>query len=93
MKASDKISFNDGKLEAQVLEVLGEEIKVKFLEEGVITAHSSVRVPSRALKDLPVLQAQDVADINDIAVKNRFDFIAIPGIVSAKDLQEVRRQV
>ena len=55
VKSSDKISFADGTLEAQVLEVLSEEIKIKFLEEGVISARSSVRVPSRALKDLPVL--------------------------------------
>jgi pyruvate kinase len=55
LKGSDKMSFSDCKMEAQVLEVLGEEIKIKFLEEGVISERSIVKVPSRALKELPVM--------------------------------------
>lgn len=53
----------------------------------------AVKIPANKLKELPVLKPDDIIDINEIAVKQKFDFIAVPGIVSAKDLQWVRQQI
>jgi len=69
LKGGDKINFENGKIEAQVLEVLNQEIKVKFLEEGVITQHSKMGIPGIRLKELPILKYDDESDLNQIAVK------------------------
>jgi pyruvate kinase len=65
-------------------------IKIKFLDNGYITENSKLQVPGSRLKELPMLTHDDIVDIKEIALKHKFDFISIPGILSAKDLQEIR---
>ena len=91
LRGGDKVNFADGKIEAQVLEVQNQDIKVKFLDAGIITENSPMRVPGARLKDLPALKHEDIVDIQEIALKEKFDFVSVPGVVSAKDLQEIRQ--
>jgi len=93
LKGGDKVNFADGKIEGQVLEILNQEIKIKFLDAGFITENSPMRVPGARIKDLPVLKHEDILDIQEIALKHKFDFVSVPGIVSAKDLQEIRQLI
>lgn len=53
--------------------------------------HGAMRIPGIRLQELPFLQLADKWDIKNIAVKHKFDFVSVPGTVSAKDLQEIRK--
>lgn len=63
LKGGDRVNFADGKIEGQVLEILNEEIKVKFLDAGNIKENSPMRIPGARLTNLPALKHEDILDI------------------------------
>jgi pyruvate kinase len=92
LRGGDRITFVEGKLDAQVLEVKeNHDIQVVLQDSGVIHDHCMMRIPGIRLQELPSLQTADKQDIMNIAVKHKFDFVSVPGTISAKDLQEVRK--
>ena len=90
VRPGDLVSFEDGKLQAVIVEVAEDEIKVQFKESGTVTQNKSVRISGSRLGDIPLLKVQDKEDIEEIAKKYKFDYIAVPNIVSVKDLQEAK---
>lgn len=52
-----------------------------------------MEIPGARMKELPVLKYDDEMDINEIAVKQKFDFVSVPGVVSARDLQEIKKVI
>lgn len=90
LRGGDLINFADGKIIAMVLEVNDDQIKVQFKEAGHITQHSRMQIQGARLQGLPILQDNDILDIQEIALKNKFDYICVPGVSAAKDLQEIK---
>lgn len=90
VRPGDLVSFEDGTLQAVVLEVAEDEIKVQFKEAGVLTQGKSVRIQGSRLGSMPLLKVQDKEDIEKIALRCKFDYICVPNITSVKDVQEAR---
>ena len=90
MRPGDDISFENGTLNAVVLETEQDNIKIQFKEAGYIRQGQSVYIPGHRLSQLPILQTEDKNDIIDVALKNRFDFILVPKVTSVKDVQEIK---
>lgn len=91
VRPGDLISFEDGTLDALVLEVTEDEIVIQFKNAGVITGNKSVRISGQRLGDMPLLKVQDKEDIENIAKKYKFDYITVPNVTSVKDLQEAKQ--
>jgi len=49
-----------------------------------------MRIVGQRLSALPVLTEQDIRDIDEIAIHHRFDYICVPGVSSARDLQDIK---
>ena len=90
VRAGDLVNFADGQIVAVILETDEHSIKVQFKHAGYITEHSPMRIIGQRLSALPVLTEQDVRDIEEIAIHHKFDYISVPGISSARDLQDIR---
>ena len=56
VRPGDLVSFEDGTIQAVVLEVAEDEIKVQFKEAGVLTGGKSVRVCGARLSAMPLLK-------------------------------------
>lgn len=90
LRPGDKVSFNDGELDAVVIEVTEEMMKVQFKDAGCVLPYKSMRIPGHRLSALNVLRAEDKNSILDMAVKHKMDYIAIPNVTSVKDIQEAK---
>ena len=49
-----------------------------------------MNIPGHRLAQMPILQDQDKADILQIALKHKFDYISVPNVTSVKDIQEIK---
>ena len=56
VRPGDLVSFEDGTLQAVVLEVAEDEIKVQFKEAGTLTQGKSVRICGARLSAMPLLK-------------------------------------
>ena len=86
VRPGDLVSFEDGKLQAVILEVAEDEIKVQFKEAGLLTQRKSVRISGCRLGDMPLLKVADKEDIENVAKKCKFDYIAVPNVTCVKDV-------
>lgn len=91
VRPGDLVSFEDGTVDALVLEVSEDEIVIQFKNAGTITGNKSVRISGQRLGDMPLLKVQDKEDIEEVAKKYKFDYITIPNVTSVKDLQEAKQ--
>lgn len=91
VRPGDNIDFEDGTLNAVVLETDQESVKIQFRNAGKITnSGKTVIIPGNRLAQIPILQEVDKKDILEIAIKNNFDYILVPNVTSVKDVQEVK---
>ena len=90
VRPGDNISFEEGKLNAVVLETDVDEVKIQFRNAGMFYGNKQVIIPANRLAQLPILQGEDKNDIIQVAVKNKFDYICVPNITSVKDVQEIK---
>lgn len=90
VRPGDIISFEDGVLQAVVLETEVDNLLIQFKQSGTVTQSGGVHIPGQRLSQLPILQGEDKNDILAIAVKNKFDYICVPNVTSVKDVQEIK---
>ncbi|KAJ8661345.1 pyruvate kinase [Lichtheimia ornata] len=82
------IYVDDGVLSFEVLEVNGEDIRVKARNSGKLCAHKGVNLPGTDV-DLPALSEKDKADLR-FGVKNNVDFIFASFIRRGQDVKDIR---
>lgn len=90
VRPGDLVGFQDGTLNAIVIEVDETQVKVQFKDAGLLTSLKSVRIPSARLANMPLLRVQDKEDLLDVAIPRKFDYVSIPCITSLKDIQEAK---
>ena len=90
VRPGDNISFEEGNLNAVVLETEQDSIKIQFKDAGYLYTGKTVIIPDLRLAQIPILQPADKQDIVEIAIKNKFDYILVPKVTSVKDLQEIK---
>lgn len=91
LRPGDLIGFNDGELGAVVLEVTEFNIKVQFKDGGVVLPHKQIRIPGHRLSALPILRDTDKKAIITLALPYKMDYVCIPNVTSAKDIQDAKQ--
>ena len=86
--AGDKILFDDGMIEVEVLSAEGRKVCCKTISGGKLSNRKGVNIPGKKLK-LPTMTEKDKEDIVN-GIKAGFDYIAASFIRSAKDVNEIR---
>jgi pyruvate kinase len=80
--------FPPGILSLLVLEIQGENIKVRAINNGVLSSRKGVNLPKTAV-DLPALSEKDKADLK-FGVKNGVDMIFASFVRRAEDVRDIR---
>jgi len=83
------ILIDDGLVEMTVVEILGNEIHCKVLNDGEISNNKGLNVPGTHLS-MPFVSKKDKEDII-FGIQNGFDFIAASFTRSAQDILEIRK--
>ncbi|GBE58878.1 pyruvate kinase [Babesia ovata] len=90
VQVGSRILIADGSLTCEVMEKFSDHIVVKVLNNATIGEKKNMNLPGVKV-DLPVLGEKDINDIQQFAVPNNFDFIALSFAQSADDIKECRR--
>ncbi|KAL1720812.1 pyruvate kinase [Schizophyllum commune] len=82
------IYVDDGILSLLVLGIEGSEVRVRAINNGVLSSHKGVNLPKTAV-DLPALSEKDKKDLQ-FGVKNGVDMIFASFIRRAEDVRHIR---
>lgn len=88
LKLGEYIYLYDGMIRSEVIEVLEDSVKVKVLNDGLLTSKKGVNFPNTRL-GIDVITTKDREDII-WGVENDVDFMAISFVQDAKDMQKAR---
>ena len=92
LKVGNRISFADGVVQAEVVEVIpGGAVAARVTIAGTLTPRKGVNFPDSQVK-IPALTPKD-RELIAFACEERFDFIAISFVGSAFDMIEARETV
>lgn len=86
--SGDRILLDDGRLELQVLEAEGTEIRARVVRGGVLRDRKGMNLPGVAVS-APSLTPQDREDAR-FAVELGVDFLALSFVRRAEDVSELR---
>ena len=65
-------------------------VHVEVKGGGILGNRVNIKLPSGKHDHLPILNALDEVDVINYALKNSFDFIALPYAVRKRDIQQVK---
>ncbi|MEE0845807.1 MAG: pyruvate kinase [Eggerthellaceae bacterium] len=88
MKPGTSILIDDGLIELAVDEIRGTDIVCTVQNTGILGEHKSLNFPGTTI-DLPILTDGDEADLL-FGARNDVDYVAVPCVRSASDIQTVR---
>lgn len=88
VKPGNRILLDDGHLELQVKEVVGETVVTKVITGGILKSHKGVNLPGAHL-GIPSFTAKDRADL-EFGLANSVDYVAISFVETAADIEVVR---
>jgi len=91
VRERQRIFLFDGKVEAEIISVVGNAVKIKALSNGYKTSNNGVNLPDTDFTGDPIT-AKDLADLGFI-LKEDFDFIGMSFVRSAEDIQALRKIV
>lgn len=89
LKAGDTVLIDDGLLEFNVKEVVGNEVRCIAVNNGELGENKGVNLPNVAV-NLPALSEKDVNDMI-FGCQQGIDYVAASFIRKADDVREVRR--
>lgn len=89
VKVGTIILIDDGKIEMEVEEIMGEDIRCKVMNGGFLGNRKSINVPGTHVS-LPALKEKDIKDLIN-GCKADFDFVAASFIRNANDILEIRK--
>lgn len=88
LNLGEYIYLYDGMIRSEVVEILKDSVKVKVLNNGLLTSKKGVNFPNTRL-GIDVITQKDKEDII-WGVQNDVDFMAISFVQDAKDMQMAR---
>jgi pyruvate kinase len=88
---NERMTFEGG-LVADVREILLDEVRIEFKTDGEIKSNSYVRLEGKRYEFLPLLRDEDKVALKH-AVTMNFDYIALAGVTSTKDIQAARLEL
>ena len=80
----------EGGLKCSVVDVLETHFTVWAKEEGMIYKNATVFIPEKHDK-IPILQDDDVKELESINKQHRVDFVMIPYLMSVDDIKETKK--
>lgn len=86
---TNRILFNDGAIEVQVVSVAGKEITAKVINGGILKNHKGINLPGVKVS-APALTEKDKADAL-FATTLGADYIALSFVQKASDILELRK--
>lgn len=84
-----RILLDDGLIELEVLDTLGEEVRCKVRSGGLLKSRKGVNLPDTLLS-LPAFTEQDRKDI-DFAIAADLDYLALSFVRTAADVQALKK--
>jgi len=87
----DTILIEDGMIELKVIQVKGQEILCRVMNNGVIKTHKGINAPTASISADP-LTAKDLKDLN-FGLKNNVDYVAISFVRRADDIRKLRKLI
>jgi pyruvate kinase len=91
VKPGDRLLLADGKVELEVIDVGGEDIRCRVVVGGVLSARKGVNCPS-GLAGLPILDEQDRRDLA-FGVAQGVDYVGLSFVRTADDVQTALREI
>ena len=88
VKPGNRILLDDGKLELQVIRIIGETVETRVIIGGVLKSQKGVNLPGADL-GIPSFTEKDRLDL-EFGLANSVDFVAISFVETAADIQNVR---
>lgn len=88
VKAGNRILLDDGKLELVVTSVVGETVKTRVVQGGLLKSNKGVNLPGADL-GIPRFTEKDRQDL-EFGLANGIDFVAISFVESELDVMLVR---
>lgn len=91
VKEGEPITFMDGALEGEIIEVNGARIKVRMTNSGLLKPRKSVNVPDTKLSSSAITKKdkEDIKFLLDAGV----DWLALSFISSKDEIEEVRQMI
>jgi pyruvate kinase len=81
----------DGKVEAEIMAVVGKVIKIKALSDGYLTSRNGINLPDSDFVG-DALTAKDLADLEFILAED-FDYIGLSFVHTADDITTLRKVI
>jgi len=91
VKVGDRILFDDGALEAAVIEEGARAVKLRFLRGGVLKTRKGMNLPGVKVS-APSVTEKDLADL-EWGLAHGVDFVALSFVRAPEDLQPVRERL
>jgi pyruvate kinase len=88
VKPGSRILLDDGKMELQVIEVVGEKVSTRVVQGGLLKSNKGVNLPGTDL-GIPRFTEKDRKDL-EFGLAHGVDFVAISFVESAVDVILVR---
>ena len=87
IKTGMSIFIDDGKIHLRATGRRGKKLKVKVIQEGIISPHKGINIPELKLES-NIMTEKDKADL-EFAIKNNVDKIAQSFVRNKRDIQRV----
>jgi pyruvate kinase len=90
VKPGERIFFDDGKMEVQLMKVLNKkEVLIRVSLGGTLLPKKGVNLPDSELT-MPSLTPKDIADL-DFIIENNLDWVALSFVRNAVDITELKK--
>ena len=91
VKAGEPISFADGAIEGEILEVMGHRLRVRMINGGFMKSRKSINVPDTKLTGSSITD-KDKRDL-EFLMEAGVDWVALSFISTAAEIREVREMI
>ena len=88
VKPGDRILFDDGLMDVEVLRVEGQDVHCKVITGGKLKDRKGINLPGTEVST-PALTEKDLEDLN-FCVTHKVDFLALSFVRKASDVQQMK---
>lgn len=82
--------FDDGKVIGIVMEILNDGCNLEIKMGGAVRSHCQVRFIGGKHDKLSILNQKDINDFSAVSREIQIDFLVVPFVTSAEDVQNLR---
>lgn len=90
LKPNDVVYFDDGKVVCIVLEISNEGCMLEVKIGGPLLSNTQIRFVGGKHKNLPLLNPQDVSDLQAVSQQINIDYFVVPFASSGNDIKQIR---